>query len=799
MEYLFNRHTILQASKGIEITERQRSAISKWKGKIIDGRSLKETEQYYPFRNIVLEELLGYDTEYIDTTPSKSRQDENIDFQVRGTDGNTMLFIEAKEPGTRLDAVQSRPNERHDTPVNQLWDYMTQANPPIRHGICTNYDDFWLFLLEKGVHAAQKFRFSEIKSDDDIKTFVWLFKDMITGGRAASMHESSVKHDRSISEEFYKVYHGVRADMIAEFMRNDAAKRREAISTAQLFLNRLVFVFFAEDLGLSNGRLRDDIEKAMSVSTETSSAAYYRILDVFDAYNRGDNGMPEFNGGLFSKDINRNMRIRDRVHGTAQTNSVIAGILKIAAYNFETELNVNILGHIFEQSISDLEEGEGSERKDEGIFYTPDSVTEYICHNAIIPCLSRSGKSVTPAELLDEYNDNLGELERRLLTIRILDPACGSGAFLVKAAEVILDIHRRIRDERAMRNVNTLEEWIEASRIRDVILHNIYGVDKSEESVGITKLALFLKTAQIGEKLPTLDENIKPGNSLIRNKEAVSNAFDWEHEFPEIMDNDDAGFDVIIGNPPYIRQEKLGGLKEYMQLPEPNNIGTTGFTIPATSDILAYFFCHLLNLLKNGGRLGFIVANGWMTAIYGDSLKRFLLDYSHIEKMVKPKENVFEDAQTKSVIVVLSRGGSGASQLASINTHAELGANIPYRDVVLDDVDWNRHFVGTEFKTKCAMVKMSDRCKVRFGTKTGYKEFFVLDRSTIESYGISEKFLAPLVSNQMRPGLLSMHNVQEYMLDVNESKGSLARSGEKGMLHYIEDGEKTVVSNSSVS
>ena len=149
-------------------------------------------------------------------------------------------------------------------------------------------------------------------------------------------------------------------------------------------------------------------------------------------------------------------------------------------------------------------------------------------------------------------------LDAKLRSIRILDPACGSGAFLIKAAETILGIHKLIWEARGISD--SMDVWIDETRIREIILRNIYGVDKSTDSVGITKLALFLKTAQKGEKLPSLDGNIKVGNSLIRNKEAVSNAFDWEYEFSDILspiDPDGFGFDVIMGNPPYIRQEDL--------------------------------------------------------------------------------------------------------------------------------------------------------------------------------------------------------------------------------------------------
>ena len=225
--------------------------------------------------------------------------------------------------------------------------------------------------------------------------------------------------------------------------------------------------------------------------------------------------------------------------------------------------------------------------------------------------------------------------------------------------------------------------------------------------------------------------------------------------------------------------------------PNPTIWVLRGSQIPAKSDISAYFFYHSLNLLRTGGKLGFIVSDGWMSADYGHGLKRFMLDHSHVDLMIKPDSNVFNDADVKNVIMIL--GGSGKTRLASIHTHDELGKEIQYTEAELGDENWNHHFIDSKLKPKIKMVKANQVNTIIRGKGTGHAKFFVLDQNRAALCGISKKFLVPCVSTKIRPGLLSASNAKEYLLNVNETKGSLARSGEDAMLCYIEEGEKKVV------
>jgi hypothetical protein len=234
------------------------------------------------------------------------------------------------------------------------------------------------------------------------------------------------------------------------------------------------------------------------------------------------------------------------------------------------------LGHIFERSISDIEdlksldEADGGRRAEEGIYYTPGTITAEIVTEALGSWVDRKRRELGEADLPEPYSERgtedgqkrlefLTKYQAALRTIRVLDPACGSGAFLVEAFNFL-------RRENARVNIAIAElrqEPITGSTdydIQDRILsQNLFGVDKNAESVEITKLALWLRTAGARRPLTTLDQSIQIGNSIISNSEIDPLAFDWERRFG------DTRFDVVIGNPPWgaaLSAEEKAALKQ---------------------------------------------------------------------------------------------------------------------------------------------------------------------------------------------------------------------------------------------
>ena len=352
----------------------------------------------------------------------------------------------------------------------------------------------------------------------------------------------------------------------------------------------------------------------------------------------------------------------------------------ISEYDFDSELNENILGHIFEQSISDIEEFKSQineqdfdvkkgKRKKDGIFYTPKYITKYIVENTINYWLEDKrkelGEDKLPILTDEDYNhkyknkassvklfsenykkhiDFWKKYKEAIKNIKVLDPACGSGAFLITAFEFLLKQTNMI-DEKLLDL--TGEQDLFSDTTRYILENNIFGVDLNRESVEITKLSLWLKSANKNKTLTTLENNIKCGNSLIKDKEFVKDlAFDWEKEFPEIFKN--GGFDIIIGNPPYVRQESIKEIKPYL---EQNYRVYTGI-----SDLYCYFYELGYNLLKDNGYLGFITSNKWFRAKYGEKLREFLINNTEFYNIVDYNgTKVFDGATVDSNILIFKK------------------------------------------------------------------------------------------------------------------------------------------------
>jgi type I restriction-modification system DNA methylase subunit/REP element-mobilizing transposase RayT len=282
-------------------------------------------------------------------------------------------------------------------------------------------------------------------------------------------------------------------------------------------------------------------------------ALYERFKKYFGYLNTGFKGKRydvfAYNGGLFKPDeMLDNLQIDD--------NLLYRHTFKLSEYDFESEVDVNILGHIFENSLNELDELKAeiegkaidkseTKRKKDGVFYTPKYITKYIVDNTVGKLCNDKKNELGIIE--EEYSTDKKRAQKTklqlaqkltsyrewLLQITICDPACGSGAFLNQALNFLIDEHRTIDEMQA----KLFGDSLVMSDIENTILeNNLFGVDLNEESVEIAKLSLWLRTAQPNRKLNDLNNNIKCGNSLIDDPTVAGDkAFDWEKEFPQIF------------------------------------------------------------------------------------------------------------------------------------------------------------------------------------------------------------------------------------------------------------------------
>jgi len=769
MADLFHENTTKRMIEESEISPsvKQKKASKKWI-ELLENHELKEEVANYPrFMNYILKEILGYDI------LNFKHEEGNMEFAFDDSSGKKLVVFEAKGTKTKdLWAYQGRNVESRKTPVKQVWDYMSRDIIP--WGILTNYKEFVIFDRSKSYNDYYKFDFLDIKKNPEkLKEFIKIFsRESLENNFVEKIVKESEIEEKELSKVFYKLFHETRLMMLKEFKERGVLKNK-ALHYAQLYLNRLMFVFFAEDLGFIKKRILEEmIINSLNNYSNNSSKVSDEIMVLFEDLDKGSSsrGVQQFNGGLFKEKLSRDAYFKDlknksffkgiyfekkklnerlklseeerKIFDKAKKKDlspIIENILLMASYDFKSELKVNILGHIFEQSLSDLEELKEenvSKRKKEGIFYTPEYITDYICRNTIIPYLSKSGTNEVDV-LIDEYSKDLDVLEEKFHKIKILDPACGSGAFLIKSVDVLFEIFEKIQklkesygDYEASKfgkkisGQLNIKKFEEKDVIKDIILNNIYGVDINEESIETTKLSLFLRIAKKGRKLPDLSENIKCGNSLIDDEEVAGDkAFKWEEEFKEIFE--DGGFDVVVGNPPYVRQELIKEIKPFL---EKNYESYSG-----TSDLFVYFFEKGLKLLKEKGKFAFIVSNKFTRAGYGKNLRKYLLENTKIKQYIDEFESnkVFEGVTVDPCIIILEKNKVNNSNFILYNYSNKIKQ---------DSFDTNSWSFGDENKIKLIeKIKSSGKRlreiigEAKSGIKTGLNEVLIVNSEKINS------------------------------------------------------------------
>lgn len=743
----------------LQITPEINKAINEWVSKLDKNELESEKNNYINFFDIILRDILGYSRHDILYEENIGREGRPVEFVLKKED-KKLVVVELK--GTKTKDLDKRHGIQ--SPMEQATNYAS-IKEDTKWAIVSNFDEFRLFnpsYREKYI----SFNFKELIDENILKEFLLCFSklSLIDKEIPQKLLEETKLIEEDIEDEFYKLFSETRLMLIKELEQDENNDREESIRLSQLILNRYIFCCFAEDIDLIPPETTTDVLgtplKHGNLS-KSKSKMWGRLNELFEFIDEGNEvrRISAFNGGLFKEDLSH-LKIRDFVEDLSffedcykkwsfedkyeeikeiiqnyknVLNPIYKNLLVMSAFDFSSELDVNILGHIFENSIGDIEELKDqskTRRKKDGVFYTPDYITDYICRNTIIPYLSKSGESTTVNDLISEYNlgpSELLKLDKKIKEIKIIDPACGSGAFLNKAADLLLEIHEKLSDMiYANRKDNLDYLWDSIDVRREILINNIYGVDINNESVDITKLAMFLKVAKKGLKLPNLDKNIKCGNSLIDNSDiAGDKAFNWEEEFKEVFD--EGGFDVVIGNPPYVRVQEIphNEIDYYAEVYE--------FTKGHVD--LSILFIELANkLVKQDGLIGFITSNMFLTTNYGENIREFLTNNIKINQIVDFRDlKVFEDALTYVSIFIFSKSNPGDFGYYEVPDLDVTVKNVQFNKIKIDNLNkspWNlkNHLLQNIFNKIKDNPKLNEGIgKCWYGIKTGLDKVLLFD------------------------------------------------------------------------
>ena len=671
-------------------------------------------------------------------------------------DGNVAAVIELKSTKT-TDLSKIEP---------QAFDYKSQ-HKDTRLVITSNLEKLRLYI--DNAVEYREWDIFHMTADEFKQLYLCLAWDQVKHGIALQMKQDSMSSEDQITNSLYKDYSQFKRALFTDIVEQNPYKTGNPWASdekqwqlllfkkTQKLLDRLLFIFFAEDCDLlPPNSIKKVIEQWKRLKEDDEYQPFYNRLKKYFGYmNTGFQGKHyevfAYNGGLFKPDeVLDSIKISDE--------PLVEHTSRLSEYDFESDVDVNILGHIFENSLSEIEEvtqqitsGEAphtSKRKQDGVFYTPQYITKYIVENTVGRLCEEKKHEIGIVE--SDYNseqrrykstklrllEQLKQYREWLSEITILDPACGSGAFLNASLQYLIAEHKLI-DQLETKLTGT---ELEFQGVENYILeNNLFGVDINEESVEIAQLALWLRTAKPRRKLSTLNQNIKCGNSLISDPDvAGEKALDWKKQFPNVFKK--GGFDVVIGNPPYVRQELIQD-----QIPALKNYAIYS----GKADLYTYFYERAESILKDHGLIGFICSGKFFEASYGKALVDFLYDrYKFIQVIDYDDLEVFKGVSAYPLIFIATKEkntGKGYDfnycyiPSCTFDTIEEITQRIPFTKIYSGDFYRNNYkFLSKEDtaimnKINQGSVYLSDLGYTPLvGVKTGFNDGYITSNPTNE-------------------------------------------------------------------
>ena len=581
--------------------------------------------------------------------------------EITSNESKVMAVVELKDfKYYDLDKKQNRVGDKR-TPVEQGFGYAPKFGGNCRWVLISNFNEIRLYD-KNDENQYERFYIEDLEDDFELKRFLYLLsKENILDRKLDNLIDLKIKEEEKIEREFYTKYKTIRSKIVSQVIEDNRTYNADVlIEKSQKLLDRFLFIAFCEDKNI----IPANSYKTMVLSSNENVTKHELFTMLCRNIDKGNKqkGINKFNGGLFKYDEILDDLVLDDV--------IFTELITLADYDFNTDVDENILGRIFEQSISDLEELKNDalgietdkkkgKRKKDGVFYTPSRITRGIVEKSIGEYLNDK-KLELGFEKLPELTDESIETQRglsakaekhlafwreyrsKVLNIKVIDPACGSGAFLIAAYDYLKKELDEINDRIADLKGRTQElfdgdEMYDASLENEYLIKCLYGVDLNPESVEISKLSLWLRTLTKDKPLTNLDDNIKSGNSITE--------FDFQEEFSEVFVK--GGFDVVIGNPPYVEQKKIKDIKHILE--------EKYDTYNSMADLYCYFYELAIKMLKTGGVMGYITSNSWLNVDYGINTRKLLNNYYIIEIEDHNGEKIFSDAQVETNIIILKK------------------------------------------------------------------------------------------------------------------------------------------------
>jgi TaqI-like C-terminal specificity domain/Eco57I restriction-modification methylase len=704
-------------------------------------RKAKEEQYQEGFLRELFVDVLGYtlnpQPNFNLTTEQKNEKNSKKADGAILKNGNPIAIIELKSlKTTDLQAVEL-----------QAFSYKNNQKDCI-YVVTSNFQKL-RFYIENAIDF-EEFDLFDLTRERFNLLYLCLHAENVLSDLPSRIKKASIEKEASITQKLYTDYSHFKQALFADISaRNKGIDALTALKKTQKLLDRFLFIFFAEDKGLlpPNAVLEVLNQWEQLKKLDAYTPLYHRFKMYFGYLNEGRKGENHtifaYNGGLFAPDA--------VLDGFSISDNILEIHCRVmSSYDFDTEVDTNVLGHIFEHSLNEIDELEHQpdqkvvgKRKKDGIFYTPKYITKYIIDNTIgVLCRKKKIELQLDNEALihadtqkdrDFYHEQTKIYRNWLLQLTIIDPACGSGAFLNEALVFLIAEHQLIDSM-----VSTILETATSvtDNVMTILENNIFGVDINEESVEISRLSLWLRTAKVGRKLNDLSKNIKCGNSLINDpKVAGELAFDWQTEFPQVFEK--GGFDVVIGNPPYVRHELLTDFKPYFS--------KTYQVYNFSSDLFAYFYERAFQILKIDGMFGFI-SNTFDKTTGNVKLRKYLQEEVTFFKYIDFTDvQIFDGATTYPVILTAQKAKSTHSifdfvkipvQKRGIVIDIDIQSKAIIEQSELLEANWIfKSAEGNTILQKMTAFPTVEKQfgKCYYGIKTGLNEAFVIPKTLAES------------------------------------------------------------------